>query len=831
MAFSDIAIRLAVKGSQKAKAELQSVTGGFGNFLKGGQPIGPMLAKMGPAMAAVAGAAVLMAGVKGLKAAVNAFADFDDKMTQSLAIMKTTEQQELAMARTAQQVSQITTLTSTQAAESYFFLASAGLDAEQSMAALPQVAKFAQAGMFDMARATDLATDAQSALGLTVKDSRQNLINLTRVTDVLVKANQLANASVEQFSEALTTKAGAALKVVNKDVEEGVAVLAAFADRGVKSAAAGDRLNQLLRDIPRATAKNGEAFKALNIEMFDSEGKMKNIADIIEILDGVLGPMSDEMKAATLDQLGLNRGVADAVKILSGASEQIRNYEHELRNAGGATEQVAQKQLESFNSQVKILKNLINNLAITIGEDLVPFLMKLVEQTQIVVNRIQDFRNRLNNVNAPLEVMGVKLKTIGKILMWTMAPSLGLVTTGLKKLFGWIGKGNAAYKEATDKANQLTDAYARQQYYLGFVASETEALEQSNLVLTDVLDGTNLTVAELNAIMNEHGFVMNEVAEEQYELARAYEDGLLGGLQGVIAAYDQLQAIQDRIDNAEKARNKALKDQYKAEEKVTEATENLDKARQDYAKVQGMGAKVTLEEELAIERQKQAIEELQQVEERSKIQNLELQLAKEQLTKLIQESTAVSQEEQRALENITRAEEELTRAEDLRTEAVDRVKEAQERLNKVTEKSARNLLEQALAQEQLTKALANFGEGTKGYEDAIQKIADITGEKLGVVDSLFENLFTKAEKLNNLGVPGLGGGGSGAGGGGGAGKYPTPTVQSSGIASVSDFNAGKTTGNNIVVNVGGALASSDEITEAVAEAMIRAQKQGIKVII
>ena len=50
--------------------------------------------------------------------------------------------------------------------------------------------------------------------------------------------------------------------------------------------------------------------------MFDAEGNMKNVADIIEELDRVLAPMSDELKASTLDQLGLNRGVADAVKIL-----------------------------------------------------------------------------------------------------------------------------------------------------------------------------------------------------------------------------------------------------------------------------------------------------------------------------------------------------------------------------------------------------------------------------------------------------------------------------------------------------------------------------------
>ena len=176
--------------------------------------------------------------------------------------------------------------------------------------------------------------------------------NLTRVTDVLVKANTLANSSVQQFSEALTNKAGSALKVANKGIEEGVAVLSAFADRGVKGAEAGEKLNQLLRDIPRATAKNAEEFAKLNLSMFDSSGNLKNVADLIEELDAVLAPMSDELKASTLDQLGLNRGVADAVKILSGAGDEIRAYESALMQSGGTTEDVANKQMGSLKAQL-----------------------------------------------------------------------------------------------------------------------------------------------------------------------------------------------------------------------------------------------------------------------------------------------------------------------------------------------------------------------------------------------------------------------------------------------------------------------------------------------
>jgi TP901 family phage tail tape measure protein len=309
-------------------------------------------------------------------ASVKAFADFDAAMTQSLAIMGNVSQSmEADMAAAARQVAKTTTFSAEQAAESYFFLASAGLDAAQSIQALPKVAQFAQAGMFDMALATDLLTDAQSALGLTIRDdAAKNMENMAKVADVLVKANTLANASVQQFSESLTNKAGAALDVANKGIEEGVAVLAAFADQGVKGAEAGERLSVMLRDITRAGAANADEFAKLGLRVFDAEGNLRNMADVIGEFERVLGPMSDAQKAATLDTLGLTRSVADNIKLVLGASQQIRDYEKALLDAGGTTEEVAEKQLQTFNAQMQLFRSGIGDAFLTIGGSFQPAL-------------------------------------------------------------------------------------------------------------------------------------------------------------------------------------------------------------------------------------------------------------------------------------------------------------------------------------------------------------------------------------------------------------------------------------------------------------------------
>ena len=799
---------------------------GKSSFLAGGK-LGTF-AKVGAG--AVAGA--LLAIGKGVAESVQAFTSFEDKLNQSVAIMDTTVAQQERMAQVARDVAMETTISAEASAEAFFFLASAGLDAEQSIEALPQVAKFAQAGMFDMATATDLATDAQSALGLTVDDASKNLENLTRVTDVLVKANTLANATVQQFSEALTNKAGAALKVVGKDIEEGVAVLSAFADRGVKGAEAGEKLNQILRDIPRASAKNTKEFEALGLKLFDTEGNMKNVADVVEELDRVLAPMSDELKASTLDQLGLNRGVADGVKILSGAGDEIREYEASLRSAFGTTQAVAEKQLESFKAQTEILRNTLTNLAIIIGQDVVPVLENMVTFFQTASERVLKFNESQDYAEGSSKKF--KLAVIGLVaVLGPLAPvatAVGIAIAGIVKI---IGKGNEEFRKQEELGKRVNNVYDRMQNQFETTEKSAEDFVDTSLSLEEILDGTNFTVDELTSLLDSNGIALNDNAKEALKTAQAYEDSLLGGMQSVVDALDRMEAMQDRVANAEKSRNKALAEQMKAEKEVENATANLEKAKQHLATVQGIGAQVTAEEQLAIERQKEAIRELEEQEDKSTIQKLELQVAQERLAELITESTALSREEEQALREVQQAEQDLTKAEDLRTQAIDRVTEAQKELNKVTEQSFRNTLEQAIAQEQLTKALGSFGEGTKGYEDALKKMSSITGVEIDKLMKMYDKLFEKSSRIGLSPSPASESQttSSSTDSGGGSTKFP-PSGGAGVQSKFTDVGGGLArfgTTNVITVNPQAILGTPQEIEEAVAKALQEGARRGINV--
>jgi len=307
-------------------------------------------------------------GVGGIFAkATQSANDFQVAMTNSLAIMgDVSDTMRTEMVSAAQQMASQTRFSAKEGADAYFFLASAGFSAEQSIASLNTVAKFGQAGNFDLATATDLLTDAQSALGLTVSDATENMRNMTRVGDVLTKANTIANATVEQFSRSLTNKAGPALRNVNKSLEEGVAVLAVFADQGIKGEQAGTALAIVLRELQTAAIKNAKTWQGWNLSVFDSQGKMRNVANIIRDLNAKFSRMTDEQKKMTVAQLGFTDKSFGFIQSLLGQEDAIRKYQRELMNAGGTMEEVADKQLTPFMKKVNELKSVFETFSIEV---------------------------------------------------------------------------------------------------------------------------------------------------------------------------------------------------------------------------------------------------------------------------------------------------------------------------------------------------------------------------------------------------------------------------------------------------------------------------------
>ena len=346
-------------------------------FKKQAKSLGPILKNIGGRATAL-GASISLkvtAPIVAMGAAsIFAFGQFDEAITKSTAIMTgATAELRKEMERTAIVLSDKTGTSARNLGDAYFFLASAGFTAEQSIAALSTVNSFAIAGQFDMALATDLLTDAQTALGLSSMDVVENQKQMVRISDVLVKANTIANASVQQFAQSLTADAATAARNFGADLETTVAVLAAYASAGKKGAEAGNLFGRATRLLTKAQRENGKVFEKFGIEVINkTTGQYNSLIDIIAQMEVAFKDLTKPQRDAALELLGFAALAQKSITPLLGLSDAMKDYKKSLDAAAGATEEITNKQLKAFNAQMKILFENIRNVAAEIGKILSP---------------------------------------------------------------------------------------------------------------------------------------------------------------------------------------------------------------------------------------------------------------------------------------------------------------------------------------------------------------------------------------------------------------------------------------------------------------------------
>jgi len=400
--------------------------------------LGDTMTSIGGSM--LAGGTALAAPLVG---AANSFAEFESRMNRSMAVFgDVTSEMRDQMAERAREISELTKgmVASEEAAEGFEFLASAGLEAEQAIAAIKPTARFSQAAQLGLSEATSRLTNAQSALGLAVENPTQNMENMKRVSDALVGAYQSADATVDQFSEALTNKAAARLRSMNVELEEGMALLAGFADQGIKGSKAGERLNILLRDLPKAARENSEAFEQMNISLFDAEGNLRGGADIIRQFEEAVGDLPPEQRSAALAQLGLNQRVSDSLTTLLGMSESIGEYEEEIRSSTGATEELAKSQEEGLKVAFGNVTEQVDNLGEVLGGMTSGPLVSLLNRTAGAIKGTKEWA-KANKGLASTLVQGTGI-----------VAGLGIVLGGTVSALGFFLKGIANTVELAPKA-------------------------------------------------------------------------------------------------------------------------------------------------------------------------------------------------------------------------------------------------------------------------------------------------------------------------------------------------------------------------------------------
>lgn len=389
--------------------------------------------KLLPVTAAVAGLGT---------AAVKTTADFDTSMSQVQATMGITKDamSELngesvntveALRDLAKQMGSETAFSASECADAMNYLALAGYDTQEIYDTLPTVLNLAAAGGIDLASASDMVTDAMSALGMETSEA-------DTMVDQMSKTASTTNTSVAQLGEAILT-IGATAKTVKGGTAELNTALGILANNGIKGAEGGTHLRNVILALQSPTDKAAACMESLGVEVYDSEGNMRSLNDILTGLNTSMDGMTSAEKQNIISSIFNKTDLAAVNSLLSNTGDSWDSLQQSITESGGAAQQMADTQLDNLSGQITILKSALEGLAISFGEILMP-------KIRAAAKKVQEFVDKLNGMNDEQKETVLKIAavvaTIGPmlILFGKVTSTVGTAMKGFSALTKGIAK-------------------------------------------------------------------------------------------------------------------------------------------------------------------------------------------------------------------------------------------------------------------------------------------------------------------------------------------------------------------------------------------------------
>lgn len=290
-------------------------------------------------------------------------------------------------------------------AEAILELTKSGIDpAEVKAGALGATMNLAATEGLELGRTAEIVGAAMNTFGLKATEA-------DRISDALAGGALASSASVGGLAQSLS-QGGQSAAMYGLSVEESVGALAAFAQNGIQASDAGTSFKTFLMRLNPTTKKAKEEMARLNLDFFDSQGKMKGLGGVATELRQHMSGMSDEARGAAFNVLFGSDAIRAANIVYKEGPAGIERYIRATEKKGSA-DKMAQAQMQGLNGAIENLKGSLETAAVHLGHALAP----AVETVATAVGGLADqFAALPPDVQSTIAVVGTLAALAGPVL-------------------------------------------------------------------------------------------------------------------------------------------------------------------------------------------------------------------------------------------------------------------------------------------------------------------------------------------------------------------------------------------------------------------------------
>ncbi len=173
-------------------------------------------------------------------------------------------------------------------------------------------------------------------------------------------------------------------------------------------------LRNVILSLQNPTDKAAACMEQLGVDVYDSEGNMRSLNDVLGDLNTSMDGMTAAEKSNIIATIFNKTDLAAVNALLANTGDTWDDLQQSIIDSGGADQQMADTQLDNLQGQLTILKSALEGLAISLGEILLPIIKN-------VVSGIQGFVDWLNSLDEgtkqTIVTIGLIVAAVGPVLI------------------------------------------------------------------------------------------------------------------------------------------------------------------------------------------------------------------------------------------------------------------------------------------------------------------------------------------------------------------------------------------------------------------------------
>ena len=274
--------------------------------------------------------------------------------------------------------------------------------------------------------------DSQIVLSNAMASYGADVTQAAKFSDVLVGALNSSQLELYDLAGAMAYVAPVA-SGLEIPIETLSALIAELGDVGIKGSMAGTTLRRALLQLANPPKKAAESLAALDVQVFDAEGNMKDFGVILEDVKVATEDLTQEQRTQHLGNIFGAYAVAGMTSLVSKGADGLKEYQDQLSETGLAAK-LAKEAEEGLAFQQGRLNSQVFKFKTQIGDQLEPLIKELA-------NKVEDLNKWFSNLDAQTQQNIIKfaglLAVIGPVLviLATVIKSVVFLSKGLGLLW------------------------------------------------------------------------------------------------------------------------------------------------------------------------------------------------------------------------------------------------------------------------------------------------------------------------------------------------------------------------------------------------------------